>query len=77
MDKELAKTLTTALVQFIDEQRPEGAMSCSNTECKSIEEMFEGECFDIIEAFIQKKLSRLSEFEMAIHRRLNLVNGDD
>ena len=38
-------------------------MCCSNAECESIEEMFEGDKFDIIEAFIQKKLSRLTEFE--------------
>ena len=63
MTKELANTLTTALVQFIDEQRPEGTMCCSNAECKSIEQMLEGEQFDIVEAFIQKKLSRLTEFE--------------
>lgn len=66
MNKELAKTLTTALVQFIDSERPEGTMDCSNTECESIEKMFEGECFDIIETFIQKKLSRLTEFEQEV-----------
>lgn len=66
MNKELAKTLTTALVQFIDRERPVGSMCCSNAECESIEEMFEGECFDIIEAFIQKKLSRLTEFEQEV-----------
>lgn len=70
MTKELAKTLTTALVQFIDRERPEGTMCCSNTECKSIEEMFEGECFDIIEAFIQKKLSGLTEFEKVFIERV-------
>lgn len=63
MNKELAKTLTTTLVQFIDSERAEGTMDCSSAECKSIEEMFEGDQFDIIEAFIQKKLSRLTEFE--------------
>lgn len=63
MNKELAKTLSTALVQFIDMERPEGTMCCSNTECGSIEQMLEGEHFDIVEAFIQKKLSRLTEFE--------------
>ena len=63
MNHELAKTLTTALVQFIDRERPEGTMCCSNIECESIEQMLEGEHFDIVEAFIQKKLSRLTEFE--------------
>ena len=66
MNKELAKTLTTSLVQFIDKERPEGTMCCSNAECESIEKMFEGDKFDIIEAFIQKKLSRLTEFEQEV-----------
>lgn len=66
MNKELAKTLTLALVQFIDSERPEGTMDCSSAECKSIEEMFEGDQFDIIEAFIKKKLSRLTEFEKGV-----------
>ena len=70
MNKELAKTLTTALVQFIDKERPEGTMCCSNTECAGIEKMFEGDKFDIIEAFIQKKLSRLTEFERAFLERV-------
>lgn len=63
MNKELAKTLSTALVQFIDREIPEVVMCCSNTECESIEQMLEGEHFDIVEAFIQKKLSRFTEFE--------------
>ena len=63
MNHELAKTLTTALVQFIDKERSEGTMCCSDTECAGIEKMFEGDKFDIIEAFIQKKLSKLTEFE--------------
>lgn len=66
MNKELAKTLTTALVQFIDREIPEGTMCCSNTECESIEQMLEGEHFDIVEAFIRKKLSRLTEFEQEV-----------
>lgn len=66
MNKELAKTLTTALVQFIDRERPEGTMCCSNIECESIEQMLEGEHFDIVEAFIQKKLLRLTEFEQEV-----------
>jgi hypothetical protein len=64
MNKELAKTLTTALVQFIDEHRPEGTMCCSNTECEKIRAAFEEESeYDCIETFIRKKLSRLTEFE--------------
>ena len=73
MTKELAKTLTTALVQFIDREIPEETMCCSNAECESIEEMFGGDKFDIIEAFIQKKLSRLTEFET--HLKWLIENG--
>ena len=66
MNKELARTLTVALVSYLDENRPEGTMDCSSGECESIEKMFEGDKFDIIEAFIQKKLSRLTEFEKRV-----------
>ena len=63
MDKELAKTLTTALIQFIDEQRPEGTMCCSNTECVKLEKAFEANDLDFVEGFMEKKLSKLTEFE--------------
>jgi hypothetical protein len=63
MNHELAKTLTTALVQFIDRERPEGTMCCSNIECGALEEAFKSDNLDDVEAFIQKKLSRLTEFE--------------
>lgn len=63
MNKELAKTLTTALVQWIDKERPEGTMCCSNTDCENIRAAFEEGKYDCIETFIQKKLSRLTELE--------------
>lgn len=63
MNHELAKTLTTALVQFIDRERPEGTMCCSNIECGALEEAFKSDNLDDVEAFIQKKLSSLTEFE--------------
>ena len=63
MNHELAKTLTTALVQFIDEHRPEGTMCCSNEECESLEYHIRNNHHDDVEAFIQKKLSKLTEFE--------------
>ena len=66
MDKELAKTLTTALVQFIDGERPEGSMCCSNGECVSLEKAFTEENFDSVETLINKKLSRLTEFELRL-----------
>lgn len=74
MTKELAKTLTTALVQFIDRERPEETMCCSNAECESIEQMFEGGCYDIVEAFIRKKLTGLTEFEQCL---LDYANARD
>ena len=63
MNHELAKTLTTALVQFIDKERPEGTMDCSNGECVSLEKAFTEENFDSVETLIKKKLSGLTEFE--------------
>ena len=63
MNHELAKTLTTALVQFIDRERPEGSMCCSSYECEKIEKAFEGGTYDVVEAIIKKKLSGLTEFE--------------
>lgn len=66
MTKELAKTLATALVQWIDKTRQEGTVCCSSAECESIEQMFEGGCYDIVEKFIRKKLTGLTEFEQEV-----------
>ena len=66
MNHELAKLLTTALVQFIDKNRPEGSVCCSSYECESIEQMFEGGCYDIVEKFIKKKLLDMTEFELEV-----------
>lgn len=66
MNHELAKTLTTALVQFIDRERPEGTMDCSNGECVSLEKAFTEENFDSVKTLIKKKLSRLTEFQNAV-----------
>lgn len=63
MNHELAKTLTTALVQFIDRERPEGTMCCSSAECERIESSFKLGDFPSIEQFVKKKLTRLTEFE--------------
>lgn len=63
MNHELAKTLTTALVQFIDRERPEGVMCCSNTDCANLENAFNAENFVYIEAYIKMKLLGLTEFE--------------
>ena len=67
MNKELAKTLTTALVQFIDEQRPEGTMCCSNTDCERLETSFEVLNLAFIEKFIKSKLlGSQTEFEQEV-----------
>lgn len=66
MNKELAKTLTTALVQFIDRDIPEGTMCCSDTECDALEHAFMAEDFFYVESLVQKKLSRLTEFEQEV-----------
>ena len=67
MNHELAKTLTTALVQFIDRERPEGSMCCSSYECEKIEKAFEGGTYDVVEKLIQRKLTGLAtEFEQEL-----------
>lgn len=63
MNHELAKTLTTALVQFIDRERTEGTMCCSSYECEKMEKAFEGGNYEVVEAFLKKKLLGLTEFE--------------
>ena len=73
MNKELAKTLTLALVNYIDENRPEGTMDCSSGECVSLEKAFTEENFDSVDALIKKKLSRLTEFERTLAELVNDV----
>ena len=63
MNHELAKTLTTALVQFIDRERPEGTMDCSNVECTNLENAFNADNYPYIDAFIKNKLTKFTEFE--------------
>lgn len=66
MNHELAKTLTTAIVQFIDRERPEGSLCCSSYECEKIEKAFEGGTYDVVEKLIKKKLWDMTEFEMKL-----------
>lgn len=73
MNKELSKTLTTALVQFIDRERPEDTMCCSNTDCENIRVAFEEGEYEVVESFIQHKLSILTEFET--HLKWLIENG--
>ena len=70
MNHELAKTLTTALVQFIDRERPEGSMCCSNAECEAIEQAFIADNFFYVETLVQRRLSRLTEFEQVLSNYL-------
>ena len=79
MNHELAKTLTTALVQFIDRERPEGTMCCSNGECESLEYHIRNNHIDDVEAFIQKKLTALTEFEKGLvtfYNKRNEISSD-
>lgn len=76
MNPELAKLLTTALVQFIDRERPEGTMCCSNSECANLENAFNSENFTYIEGIVRWKLSRLTEFENAFARFLSMSQGE-
>lgn len=63
MNKELAKVLTTAIVQFIDRERSKETMCCSNMECIALEAALVDNDFKSVEDFIQYKLSGLTEFE--------------
>lgn len=76
MNHELAKILTTALVQFIDRERPEGTRCCSNTDCANLENAFNGENFVYVEGYIKIKLLGLTEFENAFVRFLSMSQGE-
>lgn len=73
MKHELAKTLTLALIDYLDENRSEGTMDCSSGECVSLEKAFTEDNFDSVETLIKKKLSRLTEFET--HLKWLIENG--
>ncbi len=73
MNIRLARTLTIALVSYLDENRPEGTMDCSSGECVSLEKAFTEENFDSVETLINKKLSGLTEFET--HLKWLIENG--
>lgn len=78
MNHELAKTLTTALVQFIDRERPEGKMCCSNTDCANLENAFNSENFVYVEAYIKMKLSGgLTEFESSLRQIIEETLSDE
>ena len=77
MNHELAKTLTTALVQFIDRERQEGIMDCSSYECEKIEKAFEGGTYDVVEKLIQRKLTGLTEFESSLRQIIEETLSDE
>lgn len=79
MNHELAKTLTTALVQFIDRERPEGSMCCSNSECANLENAFNAENFIYVESFVKRRLPMLTEFEeglVTFYNKRNEIPSD-
>lgn len=64
MNKELAKTLTTALVQFIDREQPKDKTGVSSIEAEEIERCFMEEKFNRIEDWCAyRMLPELTEFE--------------
>lgn len=77
MNHELAKILTLALVNYIDENRPEDTMCCSNIDCENIRGAFEEGEYDCIEAFVKKKLSRLTEFESSLRQIIEETLSDE
>lgn len=77
MNKELAKTLTLALVNYLDDNRPEGTMDCSSAECERLEKAFEVNNLDFVEGFMEKKLSRLTEFEVSLRQIIEETLSDE
>lgn len=64
MNHELAKTLTTALVQFIDREQPKDKMCVSSIEAEEIERCFTEDKFERIEDWCSyRMLPELTEFE--------------
>lgn len=77
VNKELARILTVALVNYIDNNRPDGTMCCSNMECEKIEKAFINDRLDIVDGFIQNKLKQLTEFEEKLVSFALQCNGED
>lgn len=64
MNKELAQTLTTALVQFIDREQPKDKMCVSSIEAEELERCFTEEKFNPVEDWCAHRMkSELTEFE--------------
>ena len=77
VNEELARILTVALVNYIDNNRPDGTMCCSNMECEKIEKAFINDRLDIVDGFIQNKLKQLTEFEEKLVSFALQCNGED
>lgn len=64
MNHELAKTLTTALVQFIDREQPKDEMSVSSFEAEELERCFIEEKFHLVKDWYASRMKpKLTEFE--------------
>lgn len=64
MNHELAKTLTTALVQFIDREQPKDKMCVSSIEAEELERCFTEEKFKGVEDWCAHRMKpELTEFE--------------
>lgn len=69
MNKELAKTLTTALVQFIDGEQPKDEMSVSSFEAEELERCFIEEKFHLVKDWYASRMKpKLTEFEQFMDR---------
>lgn len=77
MNIRLARIFTIALVNYLDENRPEGTMDCSSGECLSLEKAFAEENFDSVETLIKKKLSSLTEFELSLRQIIEVALSDE
>lgn len=71
MNHELAKTLTTALVQFIDREQPKDKMGVSSIEAEELERCFTEEKFNRVEDWYAHRMKpELTEFEQALSNYL-------
>lgn len=64
MNHELAKTLTTAIVQFVDKNQPKDKMGVSSIEAEELERCFTEEKFNRVEDWYAYRMKpELTEFE--------------
>lgn len=71
MKQELARTLTVALSNFIDENR-KGRMCMSSLECEDLEKAFKADNYQFVEKFLERKLlPDMTEFEEGLVKFYN------